>query len=139
MLPFFGLTRRQSRAPGSNEQAVAAFLNEQTLRKARQDMAEQMKRGPSHRLRKAFRHLPAQLETKSGRSIVCAAYRVSCVRNAKPLRGSIALASGPGGLGQGVPTQMSDGSQMPGGGTFWRLRAKDFCRPPPLEFGCILP
>ena len=33
---------------------------------------------------------------------MCAAYRVSCVRGAKPLRGSIALASGPGGLGHGV-------------------------------------
>lgn len=135
LMSFFGLlTRKQSPTPASHEQAVAAFLQEQTLGKTRKDVAEQMRHAPTHQVRRAFHHLPAHVVTKSGKSMVCAAYRVSCVRGAKPLRGSIALASGPGGLGQGTPVQMSDGTQMPDG-TFWRLRAKDFCRPPPVELG----
>ena len=118
------LVRWLSGSPPTQSSGLAAFLSQQ--RDARPAV---LPNAPTYGHRQLVSQLPAHVVARSGRRRVCAAYRVSCVRGARPMRASLALASGEGGLGLGHPMPSADG--LPA----WRLRPADFCKPPPPELG----
>ena len=118
------LVRWLSGSPPTQSSGLAAFLSQQ--RDARPAV---LPNAPTYGHRQLVSQLPAHVVARSGRRRVCAAYRVSCVRGARPMRASLALASGEGGLGLGHPMLSADG--LPA----WRLRPADFCKPPPPELG----
>ena len=118
------LTRWLRGSPPAQQSGLAAFLSQQ-----RDAKKAALPGAPTYGHRQLVDQLPAHVIGRSGRRRVCAAYRVSCVRGARPMRASLSLASGEGGLGLGHPLPSADGHPV------WRLRPIDFCKPPPPELG----
>ena len=118
------LTRWLRGLPPAQQSGLAAFLSQQ-----RDAKKAALPGAPTYGHRQLVDQLPAHIIGRSGRRRVCAAYRVSCVRGARPMRASLSLASGEGGLGLGHPLPSADGHPV------WRLRPIDFCKPPPPELG----
>ena len=118
------LTRWLRGSPPAQQSGLAAFLSQQ-----RDAKPAALPGAPTYGHRQLVDQLPAHIIGRSGRRRVCAAYRVSCVRGARPMRASLSLASGEGGLGLGHPLPSADGHPV------WRLRPIDFCKPPPPELG----
>ena len=118
------LMRWLSGSPPTQLSGVAAFLSQQ-----RDATPAVLPNAPTYGHQQIVSQLPAHVVARSGQRRVCAAYRVSCVRGARPMRASLSLASGEGGLGLGHPVPSANGHPV------WRLRPTDFCKPPPPELG----
>ena len=73
--------------------------------------------------------LPAIRQQFGSKPVVCAAYLATCVPGSSPPRATLAIASGTGGLGMGMPSTNNG----------WLFRPQDFCKGLPLELryrGC---